>query len=65
MGIQYYKVPAALDGRRVYKKGTYYELTKDELFTLCECRRYGIRKELLEKVKVKGAFWFFGKRFAA
>lgn len=64
MGVQYYKVPTALDGRRVYNNGAYYELAKDELFTLHECKRYGIRKELLEKVKVKGAFWFFGRRFA-
>ena len=63
MGIQYYKVPENLDGRRVYSKGNYYELTKDELLTMHECKRYGVPMQLLELVKVTEAFWLFGKRF--
>ena len=60
---EYYIVPATLDGRRTYHDGNYYELTKDELLTEHECKRYGVPMQLLVQVKITEAFWFFGKRF--
>jgi len=67
--MTYYKVPAALDQKRIInpKKKIWndFRLIENELYTEGECKQRGIRKEWLEKVTIKKTktYWFFGARF--
>lgn len=64
--MDYYRVPAVLDGKQVpYGKGKYYPLYEGELLTKKECQKIGISLHILQFIRAKRTqiYFFFGKRF--
>lgn len=68
--MKYYRIPAALDQRPVYKRcagGWTFarHLIGGELYTAKECARYGLRLEALEELEIskRRVYWSFGARF--
>lgn len=67
----YYKVPACMDNKRVFKKkknylyytGMFY--IKDSLWTPAECKKYGFDTSKMIPVNIKKTetYCFFGARF--
>ena len=60
--MKYYKVPKSLSGYQ-FKKGWF--MVANELFTLKECSKNGIKTDSLENIEINknDTFYLFGARF--
>lgn len=61
--MNYFKVPANLDGKRFYKNGEWFTLVANELLTPFQCKKHGVNTNILTMVSVRHIYWFFGCRF--